>query len=420
MNIFEKLIKNELLSKLSHVISPTQHGFVPNRSTTTNLLEYTSYIAHQLDKSLEVHTIYTDLSKAFDTVDHNLLLTKLRNYGISGQVLKWLGSYLVNRKVQVSFNGSNSIEFTPTSGVPQGSVLGPLLYVLFTNDLPDCVGCRILMYADDIKLYGVVGRQEDCRALQANVDAFVSWCETNRLTINVEKCASVVFSKKHTSHAYDYNIKGQSLKRTGVVEDLGITFDSHLSFNQHYRKICAKGYKNTGFVMRLTKEFNNVSCMKTLFNAITRSALEYASTIWSPYHRTHSHEIERIQKKFTRYLFFKMNHSKREYADRLKILNMISLENRRKVNDMLILYRLVNGHIPNPAEPFRLRATPYSARRLPSFEIPAVKTGIGQSTHPINRCLRIFNFEFSTPLIFAPSVNIYRADIERKLNQTLN
>ena len=149
-----------------------------------------------LDKTGQVDVIFTDLSKAFDKLDHGILLSKLRSIGFDNTLLQLLQSYLSNRKFFVSYNGYTSIKNTAKSGVPQGSNLGPLLFLLFINDLPNSLFCETLMYADDVKIFSTINSYNDCLTLQFNLSVLHEWCITNRLKLNIDKCKIVTFTRK--------------------------------------------------------------------------------------------------------------------------------------------------------------------------------------------------------------------------------
>lgn len=192
MKIFEKIIYAKVSFFMNELISDHQHGFQKNKSILSNLAEYSSYIAQSFEENAEVHSIYTDIARAFDTVDISILLKKMNHYGIRGTLLKWFESYLRGRRLHVNFNGCDSFQFEPGNGIPQGSTVGPFLFLLFINDLPAHIDSEILMFADDAKIFKKIRSVDDCGQLQNDIETFIRWCEINHLEINREKCQFVM------------------------------------------------------------------------------------------------------------------------------------------------------------------------------------------------------------------------------------
>lgn len=277
------------------------------RSTGSNLIEYINYISKALDRGLEVHAIYTDFSKAFDTVDHTILIAKLKKFGITDSLLHWFESYLSNRTLFVSFNGSVSSKFTTMSGVPQGSVLGPILFNIFINDLSEKLNCNFLLFADDLKIYTTITSIYDCIMLQNDINALFNWCGVNNLKLNIQKCNFMAFTNRIIPLQTNYFIDGEELVKPDSVKDLGVIIDSKLKFDLHIDYIVIKSYRMLGFIMRTTKQFNNSDCIKLLYNALVRSNLEYNTYVWTPFQSNHILKLERIQRNFTRQLAFKFN-----------------------------------------------------------------------------------------------------------------
>ena len=178
-------------------MSDYQHGFVDRRSTCTNLVVFKTYIIETLEKGYRVDAIYTDFSKAFDSVDHAVLITKLKNVGFCNLVSRWILSYLSDRQQFVSVNGADSDVICVPSGVPQGSHLGPLLFLLFINDLPYCLRySEIILYATDAKMFKIIKSPEDAFFLQKDLDEINKWCAENALLLNISKCTTITFSSK--------------------------------------------------------------------------------------------------------------------------------------------------------------------------------------------------------------------------------
>lgn len=395
--IFERLVHNKIYDKVKDLLNPNQHGFMKGKSTSTNLMLYTNYIASHLDLSKTVHAIYTDFQKAFDSVNFNILLSKLQNtFGINGSLLRWFESYLKNRSQQVVFNGFKSSPFSAPSGVPQGSVLGPLLFNIFINDLCERLKCKFLLFADDLKIFSVINSHTDMLNIQSDLDALHDWCTINYIGLNATKCKLIEFSNRVNQTPHNYNINGVILEQVRSIVDLGVIFDSKLKFNEHIDLIVKKSYRTLGFIIRLTKRFRDWKCLNILYNSLVKSVLEYNSVIWSPYQSTYSHRIERVQKKFTRLLFFKRNIVYTDYENRLKQLNMLSLQNRRTYIDMCSLHNIIHNTVLQPlSEQLNYRNIPYPSRFNPLFVSSISRTNYGSNLNIIRRLQNTFISKFN-------------------------
>lgn len=391
--IFEGLIYNVVYSHLRHLISSKQHGFVSNRSTMSNLLIYNTFIAETFEARGQVDAVYTDFEKAFDRVDHSILSRKLNYSGIHGSLLRWFESYLTNRSQIVALAGYESVPFSPSSGVPQGSKLGPLLFLVFLNDLLDLINSNCLAYADDLKIYCRISDPSDCARLQRDLDVIQQWCLNNRMTLNVKKCQTITFTNKMNYIKYDYHIDGSVLTRVSVIRDLGVLFDTSLSFRHHIENIVSKAKRMLGFIIRMSKPFRNCSSIILLYNALVRSSLEYCSTIWSPYYSLYINDVESVQARFVRYLCVKNGIRKAipDYNDRLRHFKMISLKERRDHSDLLILHKIINGAIDaHLVNYFNFRYSKRSKRHHNIFELP--KSTLNTTFNsPLTRMARQYN-----------------------------
>ena len=280
--VFEIVLYNRIYSSVSQQISLSQHGFVSNRSTISNLTVFTQYISDHIDKLGQVDAVYTDFSKAFDKIDHALLLNKLQNFGFGTRLILFFKSYLFDREQYVSYNGYRSKVFLATSGVPQGSNLGPLLFLLFINDLCCQINCNKLLFADDLKIFNSINSEDDYDSLQADINKLQDWCVLNKLHLNISKCKVLSFTNRRTSFVYDYSINGVILSRCTDTKDLGIIFDYQLSFKKHINSRTSEAMRMLGFIMRNCKNFNNLQALKILYYSFVRSKLEYGSIIWNP------------------------------------------------------------------------------------------------------------------------------------------
>lgn len=194
---FEKLLVPKCTTVLDKVISDNQHGFRHSRSTTTNLLTYYTDLISYISKGIQVDAVYTNIRKAFDSVDSSILVKKLEIVGIVGPMHAWLESYLNGRTQQVKLGDSVLLSINVTSGVSLGGHLSPILFTLFINDVKDILkSSNFLMFADDLKLYMPIYSHEDCLNLQADLDDFCLWCSLNGLNVNAEKCSQISFSRR--------------------------------------------------------------------------------------------------------------------------------------------------------------------------------------------------------------------------------
>ena len=195
------------------------------RSTVTKLLEFSNYSISVLESGEQLNVIYTDIRKAFDMLNHSILLKKLYGIGVHSFMLSWIATYLRNRNQYVKISGWESLTFAVHSGVPQGSHLGPLLFILFINEVVKCFNfSKRLLFADDLKLYKSIKNVRDASDLQRDLDALSSWCQRNRLYLSIEKCKCMSFYRKRSPVEFGYMIDSNTLKRVTNIRDLGILF----------------------------------------------------------------------------------------------------------------------------------------------------------------------------------------------------
>ncbi|GBN84643.1 putative RNA-directed DNA polymerase from transposon BS [Araneus ventricosus] len=347
--IFESIIHKRLFHQVKNLISPSQHGFIPKRSTATNLFCLINKIISSFQIGSQLDVIYTDFSKAFDSIDFRILLNKLHGLGFHVNLTDWLHSYLCNRSLYVYFNNAVSREFSGTSSVPQGSNLGPLLFILFINDLTSVFKySECLLFADDLKLFSSMNSNLDAVLLQSDLDCLFKWCTVNKLHLNIEKCSILSYTRKSQPLNHVYKINDLVLSRSDSVTDLGIIFDTKLDFSQHINSMVSKAYRRLGILKRKTKEFSSEIALKVLYYAHVRSSLEYCSINWDPIYRNKIEIIERIQNNFLRYLLYKKNgiYLQDVSSSYLRdMFNIPSLCSRRDVSCVLFFYKVINGSI---------------------------------------------------------------------------
>lgn len=406
--LFESLVVDVIKPFFQNIIIPEQHGFMPHRSTMSNLMTFVSYLHDSLENRNQVDAIFSDISKAFDKLPHSHLIHKLKVIGFHGVFLDWIASYLFNRKVTVKLNGTLSDPFHSASGVPQGSHLGPLLFCIFFNDVGLIFsGVKFLIFADDLKIFKKIRSCDDTKILQDNFSKFYDWASRNGLQLNLCKCNVISFHRSKTPILYDYSFNGRLLGRVEVIKDLGVYFDSALTFKHHYNFISASSLKMLGFLCRIVKEFTCLKVIKLLYITLVRSRLEYCSVVWSPFYKSDISQIERIQHKFLRYIAYKKKISTDDidYTQLMDTLNIKSLASRRDRNDLIILYKIINNYIDSPELLSRInfKVPTRSSRQQNLFKVPYHKSNYCYYS-PLSRLQRLanslytYNIDFSVPL----------------------
>ena len=316
----------------------------------SNLICYNDFISKQLEDKNQVHSVNTDFRKAFDVVPHGLLLEKIYcQFGFRRNILSLFESFLCDRYQRVVIEGIDSVWTLVTSGVPQGSILGPYLFIMYINDLPrQLKHSKCLLFADDGKLFKVICTLLDCINFQIDLTAILDWCNTWQLELNISKCFVVNFSLKRTKNiVFDYCFNDHCLPYVTEVKDLGVIFTSTLNFSNHVTFIVNKAFRMLGFINRTLKSFNDTDVFKCMYFSYVRSRLEYCSQVWAPTKTTLIDKVERVQRKFTRQLCFKKNINYKEvgYHQRCEIFKLQTLFARRNVSDLVYLHKVINNQI---------------------------------------------------------------------------
>ena len=348
--LFQSLVKKHLIAHIERLVSPDQHGFLPGRSTTTNLTCYQDFISTQLDLKNQVHAVYTDFQKAFDVVPHDLLIKKLYcNFGFRDNVLLFFHSFLSNRFQRVVINGVESQWTSVTSGVPQGSILGPLLFIMYINDVSSVFKfSKCLLFADDAKIFKSISNISDCIELQTDLNSFQNWCTEWKLYLNLDKCLVMNFSlKKCHNIVFSYCLHGFTLPYEIEVKDLGVYFTPKLNFKRHVSYIVSKAFKMLGFMNRVTKPFTDETVLRTLYFSYVRSRLEYCSQVWAPTAQIYVNTIERVQRKFIKKLCFlkNINYDTNDYLLNCDYFRIQPLSARRNVADIVFFNKILTQKI---------------------------------------------------------------------------
>ena len=283
-----------------------------------------------------VDCIYLDFAKAFDTVPHKRLINKLKAYGITGQVLKWIEAFLTGRSHSVKVNGVSSEINAVISGIPQGSVLGPILFIVYINDILDNISSDGFLFADDTKILRSVTSRDDALALQSDLTILEEWSSKWLLNFNPKKCHVLSLGKfENTMYTMRYEIYGAEMEHVFEEKDLGVTIDSQLTFEEH---IAAKVRVANAMVGLIRRSFSYLSCylFRKLYLALVRPHLEYAQVVWSPHSKKLINMLENVQIRATKLVDGLKD---LDYPDRLRKLNLPTLLHRRERGAMIELYK---------------------------------------------------------------------------------
>ena len=415
--LMERVVVKELLSYLSqhNLISKNQHGFLKRLSTCTNLLECMNDWTVLIDSGSQVAVAYVDFARAFDSVTHTKLICKLKSYGISGALLEWIEFYLSNRNHCTRVGRHVSSYSDIRSGVIQGSCIGPILFVLFINDIADnlCVGAIAKLYADDLKLYASINNGSEFSDFQRCLDIIYNWSIDWQLDISFYKCFIVVLCGNH-QHVFDYNdhvfkLGSHVLECKFSARDLGVTVDRKLTFSDHISDIVKKAHQRANLVIRsfLSKD---PSSLIHAYKTYVRPLLEYNSQVWSPITITEIFRIEQVQKQFTKRIpgCFDLT-----YHQRLHKFGLESLELRRLRADLALIYKIIFCKTGMTRENFIIMMHNYNRKlRCHQYQIRPVKNfNTARSSRCLfNRVITLWNSlpdttDFSSVSKFLNSVN---------------
>ena len=301
--LLEHIVTKHLLNHLEHhhILYDLQHGFRSKRSTETQLISFTQDVMKTLKAGNQTDVIIMDFAKAFDKVSHWRLVIKLRNYGITGSLNKWVEDFLHQRSQRVVCHGEHS-EWAPVlSGVPQGSVIGPLLFLIYINDLPEDLRARVRLFADDTIVYMTISNPSDAASLQQDLNKLASWETKWQMKFHPDKCSVLRISRKETPQIHNYELYGHILDSETDSKYLGVTINSKLCWNNHIDNICNKANSSLGFLRR-NLQISQQSIKANAYTTLVRPQLEYAAAVWDPYTKEKTSQIEQVQRRAARYV----------------------------------------------------------------------------------------------------------------------
>ena len=301
--VLEHHIFNYLLNfcTFNQILSDSQFGFRPGRSTESALLSVTHSWLSSLDSHNSICAVFFDLRKAFDSVPHRPLMHTLSSIGLSPHLTSWLRSYLCNRSQQVVLSGFSSQKSHAFSGVPQGSILGPLLFIIYINslsDIPLSPSSKLFLYADDILFSRVCNSPSDISLIQSDINSISSWISSHHLTVNTSKTKCMFISFKPSSFFSSFPplyLNGSPLEQVSSFKYLGVLISSNLSWSPHILSICRKSRQLIGILYRLFYRHSSPSSLFKLYSALVRPHLEYCSSVWNPSSSATISKLENIQ-----------------------------------------------------------------------------------------------------------------------------
>ena len=401
--IMESIIRDRVLEHLMKhdLLADPQHGFVPGRDCMSQLLLCLDEWTQMIENNQAFDVIYTDFAKAFDSVAHQRLLVKLQNHGIEGDVLNWISSFLCNREQSVRVNQEYSTWTKVLSGIPQGSVLGPLLFVIFINDMPEEVKFNVCkLFADDCKLYGQV-TTSGTNTIQKDLNNLETWSKKWQLPFNVKKCKVMHIGSKNPNHEYLMN--DHKLEVSESEKDLGVHIDNQLKFHIHTAAAIKKATQILGLIKK-TYKTRDADTISLLYKSLVRPHLEYGNLIWGPSFMEDKKSIEKVQRRATKIVSGLYD---APYEERLKILNLPLLYYRRKRGDMIQMYKICNELVR--IEPSKIFSpSTYTKTRGHSMKMSKKKASKVPRMNSFS--IRSINNWNSLPkeVIEAPSLNMFK------------
>ena len=348
VKIMEKIIVKYITSYLErkNLMNPGQHGFRAGHSCLSQLIEHHENIVESLEKGCNIDVVYLDFEKAFDKVDHGVLLHKLRDLGITGTLGKWIHSFLTNRTQFVAVKGAVSQALEVVNGVPQGSVLGLLLFLVHIADInSSVVHSTVRSFADDTRIQCEITDVNSTVNLQDDLNVIYTWAEENNMSFNDTKFELIRYGndssiKNQTSYKTP---RGAEIEEKDMVKDLGVIMTSDAVFGTHVGQVVKRCRMQMGWILRTFTGREELP-MITLYRSLLLPLLEYCCQLWHPWKRSEAKSLEGVQRTFTSKI---SSVSAYGYWDRLRKLHLFSLERRRERYIIIYTWKIINKHVPN-------------------------------------------------------------------------
>ena len=361
MKIFEYCVRDLLMSKCSNLIDKRQHGFLPKKSCTTQMIPFISDLSYNLNNNSRTDVVYFDFAKAFDSVNHDIILKKLKyNFGVDGLLLQFIKNYLEDRMQQVIIGGEESGTMSVLSGVPQGSILGPLLFVIFINDMHEVISSdtQLALYADDTKIWREILCDNDQIMLQRDIDSLHKWSIENIMKFHPGKCKVLAVTNKRLNYdlpfyEFSYCLDGIVLDYCETEKDLGVVINSKLNWTAHCHNLAIKANQRLGLVRR-TCHFTMCSAQRrALYLALVRSIFEHCSPIWAPQSLGNLNLFELVQRRAVKWILKEpfVSYSDSQFLIKQYGVDLLPMKYKFLHTDLAlfqsVVYETVNISMPN-------------------------------------------------------------------------
>lgn len=412
--ILEHIIHNHIVEFLNkhNFLTRHQHGFRKGFSTCTQLVETVHDFAKSINHGKQLDAIFMDFAKAFDKVSHKKLLFKLEKILKNKKLMGWLSFYLTKRQQFVSFRGCNSKCVMVGSGVPQGSVLGPLLFLLFINDIVEQIPVKVKLYADDCVLYSEVHSTSDQLLLNQAFQKVASWCEEWQMVINFDKTVFMRITHKKKPLHFRYNANNTFLTEVTNYKYLGLFISNDLCWNKHITHVTANATYKLFFLCRALK-LSTPSVRLLAYKSIVLPILDYAAIIWDPFTKTNINKLEKVQKRAVRFVY--NNFSRTSVTDLLSRAQLSPLSLRYRNLRLKFLYQLINGQYQVDIADIFSFSSGYSTRQRHDLTITPFPTH--------NNCFKYSFFprtivewnKLTNAIVSAPSLALFSSKLESAL-----
>lgn len=348
----EHIIVSSIMKHLDihDLLYPLQHGFRSKVSCETQLLTFTQQILDYMANGKQTDVVVMDFSKAFDKVDHQRLILKLKRMGINNKTTNWIEAWLSHRSQKVVVDSRTSNSCPVLSGVPQGSVLGPCLFLIYINDMPDNLKSNVRLFADDTIVYLTISSLDDCHTLQSDLHKLEQWEQEWLMSFNPDKCEIIHITRKHKPIIYKYTLHNHILKSTNKAKYLGVSITKDLTWNSHINDITNKANASLRFIKRNVKT-NSIKTKELAYKTYVRPKIEYCSVVWDPWQKQQIHKIEMVQRRAARYTLNQYSYQSSVTA-MLEHLRWPTLQQRRNLASVTMLYKIQHQLVSIPVNTY--------------------------------------------------------------------